>query len=146
MTKKPDEVMRLVQCLESADISWCAIGGVAVNHWAREPMVTANVDFTVRAEEIDRTETALVGASFASQRPGRHCPAGGKPPRIMAYPTERVTGIGGSASVSGAEFIQVLALDPPLRKWPNHSRRTPARLAFGKDGHAVARIDQTIVR
>lgn len=32
-----DDVMRLVNCLERADIPWCAIGGVAVNHWAEEP-------------------------------------------------------------------------------------------------------------
>jgi hypothetical protein len=29
-----DDVMRLVDCLERADVMWCAIGGVAVNHWA----------------------------------------------------------------------------------------------------------------
>jgi hypothetical protein len=28
------DVMRLVNCLERADILWCAIGGVAVSHWA----------------------------------------------------------------------------------------------------------------
>jgi hypothetical protein len=36
-----DDVMRLVNCLERADIPWCAIGGVAVNHWAEETMVKA---------------------------------------------------------------------------------------------------------
>ena len=35
-----DDVMLLVDCLERLDIAWCAIGGVAVNHWAAEPMVT----------------------------------------------------------------------------------------------------------
>ncbi len=29
-----DDVMRLVDCLEREDVAWCAIGGVAVNHWA----------------------------------------------------------------------------------------------------------------
>lgn len=33
----PDDVMRLVDALERADISWCAIGGVAVNHWTDQP-------------------------------------------------------------------------------------------------------------
>ena len=46
--------MRLVDCLERADIPWCAIGGVAVNHWAAEPMVTQDVDFVVATEAIDR--------------------------------------------------------------------------------------------
>lgn len=35
-----DDVMRLVDCLERADLALCAIGGIAVNHWADEPMVT----------------------------------------------------------------------------------------------------------
>ncbi len=43
-----DDVMRLVNCLEKADIAWCAIGGVAVNHWAKQPMITQYVDFVVR--------------------------------------------------------------------------------------------------
>ncbi len=29
-----DDVMRLVDCLERSDVAWCAINGVAVNHWA----------------------------------------------------------------------------------------------------------------
>lgn len=45
-----DDVMRLVDCLERADVAWCAIGGVAVNHWAAQPMVTQDVDFVVVAD------------------------------------------------------------------------------------------------
>jgi len=48
-----DDVMRLVDCLERADLEWCAIGGVAVNHWAAEAMVTQDVDFVVAAESVD---------------------------------------------------------------------------------------------
>ena len=55
-----DDVMRLVDCLERADIAWCAIGGVAVNHSAREPMVTQDVDFVVATDAIERT-VSLVG-------------------------------------------------------------------------------------
>lgn len=32
-----NDVMRLVDCLERGDIRWCAIGGIAVNHWAKTP-------------------------------------------------------------------------------------------------------------
>lgn len=32
-----DDVMRLVDALEGADIRWCAIGGIAVNHSRRTP-------------------------------------------------------------------------------------------------------------
>lgn len=35
-----NDVMRLVSVFEKADMVWCVIGGVAVNHWAEQPMVT----------------------------------------------------------------------------------------------------------
>ena len=60
--------MRLVDCLERADIPWCAIGGVAVNHWAAEPMVTQDVDFVVTADTIEQTVTALEAAGFTAER------------------------------------------------------------------------------
>ena len=63
-----DDVMRLVDCLERADIAWCAIGGVAVNHWAAEPMVTQDVDFVVATESIDQTVRILAEAGFRSER------------------------------------------------------------------------------
>ena len=63
-----DDVMRLVDCLERADIAWCAIGGVAVNHWAEEPMVTQDVDFVVATEAVDRTVSLLEDAGFKAER------------------------------------------------------------------------------
>lgn len=60
--------MRLVNCLERADIQWCAIGGVAVNHWAEEPMVTQDVDFVVTAEDVQRTVVVMRAAGFGAQR------------------------------------------------------------------------------
>ena len=63
-----DDVMRLVDCLERADISWCAIGGVAVNHWAEEPMVTRDVDFVVGHEEIERAVSLLKETGFNVER------------------------------------------------------------------------------
>jgi hypothetical protein len=59
-----DDVMRLVDCLEKADIAWCVIGGVAVNHWAKEPMVTQDVDFVVATDAIDHTVSLLEDAGF----------------------------------------------------------------------------------
>lgn len=56
--------MRLVDALERLDIPWCAIGGVAVNHWAEEPMVTQDVDFAVAAEDVENTKRALIEAGF----------------------------------------------------------------------------------
>ena len=63
-----DDVMRLVDCLERADIPWCAIGGVAVNHWAAEPMVTQDVDFVVATEAIDRVVELLTEAGFRAEK------------------------------------------------------------------------------
>jgi len=62
-----DDVMRMVDSLERADVSWCAIGGVAVNHWAVEPMVTRDVDFVVASEAVDRCVQALEEAGFKAE-------------------------------------------------------------------------------
>ncbi|MDI6450191.1 nucleotidyl transferase AbiEii/AbiGii toxin family protein [Anaerobaca lacustris] len=63
-----NDVMRLVDCLERADVAWCAIGGVAVNHWAAEPMVTQDVDFVVATDAIEQTISLLEGAGFRAER------------------------------------------------------------------------------
>ncbi|HEX8311951.1 MAG TPA: nucleotidyl transferase AbiEii/AbiGii toxin family protein [Chthoniobacteraceae bacterium] len=63
-----DDVMRLVDALERLDIPWCAIGGVAVNHWAAEPMVTRDVDFVVATEAIEGAVKALGEAGFEAER------------------------------------------------------------------------------
>jgi hypothetical protein len=63
-----NDVMRLVDCLERHDIPWCAIGGVAVNHWAEEPMVTQDVGFVVAAENVEQVVAALCAAGFKAER------------------------------------------------------------------------------
>jgi hypothetical protein len=50
------------------DIPWCAIGGVAVNHWADEPMVTRDVDFVVTVEAIEKTVKILEAEGFKPTR------------------------------------------------------------------------------
>ena len=62
-----DDVMRLVAALEHAEVAWCAIGGVAVNHWAKDPMVTRDVDLVVAAIDIDRAQALLVAAGFKAE-------------------------------------------------------------------------------
>jgi len=59
--------MRLVDCLEKADIPWCVIGGVAVNHWAEQPMVTQDLDLVVASESVDRTVELLEAEGFRSE-------------------------------------------------------------------------------
>jgi len=63
-----DDVMRLVNALEKADVVWCAIGGVAVNHWAEQPMVTQDVDLVVASDAIERTVSILEAEGFRSER------------------------------------------------------------------------------
>ncbi|MFA7238209.1 MAG: nucleotidyl transferase AbiEii/AbiGii toxin family protein [Phycisphaeraceae bacterium] len=63
-----DDVMRLVDALERAELSWCAIGGVAVNHWAAEPMVTRDVDLVVAVDQVDRAIAVLSEAGFTAER------------------------------------------------------------------------------
>ena len=63
-----DDVMHLVDCLEKADIPWCAIGGVAVNHLAEEPMVTQNVELVVAIEAVEDAVNILTKAGFQSER------------------------------------------------------------------------------
>lgn len=63
-----DDVMRMVNALERAELHWCAIGDIAVNHWAAEPMVTRDVDFVVAVDEIDRAVSALEAVGFTAER------------------------------------------------------------------------------
>ena len=63
-----NDVLLLVDCLERADVAWCTIGGVAVNHWAEQPMVTQDVDFVVAADAIERVVSLLTEAGFCAQR------------------------------------------------------------------------------
>ena len=62
------DVSALVQSLETLEIPWCMIGGLAVNHWAREPMATADVDLVIAAERIEEAVSALTEAGFSENR------------------------------------------------------------------------------
>lgn len=63
-----NDVMKLVDCLEKADIAWCVIGGLAVNHWAQQPMVTQDVDIVVVSDAIERVVALLEKAGFRAER------------------------------------------------------------------------------
>jgi hypothetical protein len=63
-----DDVSLLVATLEKLQIQWCMIGGLAVNHWAEEPMATADVDIVIALERVDDAVKALSEAGFASER------------------------------------------------------------------------------
>ncbi len=59
-----DDVMHLVSILESADVPWCVIGGVAVNHWAEHPMVTQDVDLVISSDAVKHVVTLLEADGF----------------------------------------------------------------------------------
>ncbi len=63
-----DDVTRLVAALERANVPWCVIGGVAVNHWAQQPMVTQDVDFVVASDAIERVVSLLERSGFPSEK------------------------------------------------------------------------------
>lgn len=63
-----DDVMRLVSVLEKADVDWCTIGGIAVNHWAEQPMVTQDVDLVVAADSVEQAVSLLEQEEFRSER------------------------------------------------------------------------------
>ncbi len=62
------DVSLLVATLERLEIPWCMIGGLAVNHWAREPMATADVDVVIAAEKIAAAVKALRAAGFTAKK------------------------------------------------------------------------------
>lgn len=62
------DVLLLVETLEREEISWCAIGGIAVNYWAKEPIATADVDIVIAPELIEKAVAALERAGFVSSR------------------------------------------------------------------------------
>lgn len=62
------DVSRLVAALEEREISWCMIGGLAVNHWALEPMTTADVDLVIVSDKIEEAAETLKSLGFAEKR------------------------------------------------------------------------------
>ena len=139
-----DDVMRLVDCLERADVSWCAIGGVAVNHWARRPMVTQDVDFVVVAVAVDRVVGLLQEAGFLAERfewsvnfKGRSAVSLqlSTEPFYQDFPTRSVP-----ADVHGI-LLRVASLQDTLRgkikAWSEPARRQSKRI---KDLADIARL------
>jgi hypothetical protein len=62
------DVLLLVETLERREIPWCMIGGLAVNHWAEEPMATADVDLVIALERVDEAVKALTKVGFKAKR------------------------------------------------------------------------------
>ena len=62
------DVTLLVDTLAKLDVNWCMISSLAVNHWAEEPMATADVDLVVALDAITETVAALEAVGFVAER------------------------------------------------------------------------------
>lgn len=139
-----DDVMRFVNALEKADIVWCAIGGVAVNHWAAEQMVTQDVDFVVAADSVERAEAVLVDAGFKAERFEWSVNSKGSSKVSIRLTTEDFyrdfASWGRAANVHGI-LLRVAALEDTLsgkiRAWSDPTRRQSKRI---KDLADIARL------
>jgi hypothetical protein len=139
-----DDVMRLVDCLERADIAWCAIGGIAVNHWAEEPMVTQDVDIVIAAESVERAVTLLEVAGFKAQRFPWSINFHGKSKVLVQLSTEdfykEFPGRSVPADIHGI-LMRVASLEDTLcgkiQAWKDPDRRQSKKL---KDLGDIARL------
>ncbi len=139
--------MRLIAALEKADINWCTIGGVAVNHWAREPMVTQDIDFVVSADAIERTVATLEETGLRSERFEWSVNFKGESKLSMQLSTEEFyrdfPARAVAADVHGI-LLRVASLEDTLRgkikAWSDASRRQSKQI---KDLADIARLVET---
>jgi hypothetical protein len=139
-----DDVMRMVDCLERADICWCAIGDVAVNHWAEEPMVTQDVDFVVAAESIAHAVKVLEEAGFTSERHAWSINFKGRAKISMQLSTEEFYRTFPQRSVAAdihGILMRVASLEDTLQgkiqAWKDPTRRQSKKI---KDLSDIARL------
>jgi hypothetical protein len=110
-----DDVMRMVSALEKADVKWCVIGGIAVNNWAAEPLVTQDLDFVVVPESIEIAIAALADAGFKFER----------------FPYS--VNFRGSSAVSFQLSTEAFYRDFPLRAKPGEVHSILMRIATAED-------------
>ena len=142
-----DDVMRLVDCLERADIQWCAIDGIAVNHWADEPMVTQDIDLVVATESIEETVKILEKVGFTSERFDWSINFRGHSKVSIQLSTEKSYQEFPSRSIP-ADVHGILmrvasiedTLEGKIRAWKDPSRRQSKRL---KDLGDIARLTES---
>lgn len=94
------DVIALVEILEKEEVSWCMIGGLAVNHWAEEPMATADVDLVISTNDVSKALGALQKLNFEEKH--------------FEYSVNFRGGSKVSIQISTAEFYQ----DFPVRSVP----------------------------
>ena len=139
-----DDVMRLVDCLERADVTWCVIGGVAVNHWAAQPMVTQDVDLVVAAADLERAVKSLEDAGFRAERFAWSVNFKGRSAVSVQLSTESFYADFPARAVAADVYgilLRVAALEDTLlgkvKAWSDPERRQSKRL---KDLADIARL------
>jgi hypothetical protein len=142
-----NDVMRMIQALEGADIPWCAIGGIAVNHWAAEPMVTRDVDIVVAAANVDRAVETLCEAGFQHEVYEWSVNFSGGSNVSIQLSTENAYQEYASRSVPADVHGMLMrvatpedTLDGKVRAWQDPGRRKSKRL---KDLGDIARLIET---
>ncbi len=58
------DILRLAEAWKAAGIQWCVIGGLAVNHWAKEPLVTKDADMVVAFSDFSKALDTARQAGF----------------------------------------------------------------------------------
>lgn len=59
------DIRRLAGAWRDAGVKWCVIGGLAVNHWAREPLVTKDADIVVAFSDLTLALESARAAEFS---------------------------------------------------------------------------------
>jgi len=139
-----NDVMKMIAALEVADISWCAIRGIAVNHWAEEPVVTRDVDFVVAASDVEKAVSELNKAGFESESFEWSTNFKGNSKVSLQLSTEEMykdfVGRSVPADVHGI-LMRVASLEDTLQgkmaAWRDDSRRQSKRI---KDLGDIARL------
>jgi hypothetical protein len=57
----------LASVWKQSGVKWCVIGGLAVNHWAKEPLVTRDADIVVAFSDLMLALESARKAEFAIQ-------------------------------------------------------------------------------
>jgi len=141
-----DDVMRLVDCRERADLLWCAIGGIAVNRWAKEPVVTQDVDFVVATDAVERATRALEDAGFRADHQPWSIHFKGRSQVVLQLSTEAFCGEFASravpANVHGI-LMRVASLHDTLRQAARMGRHDPAAIPFASAAATGDPVGQT---
>lgn len=142
-----NDVMALVNCLEGADILWCAIGGVAVNHWADQTMVTQDVDIVLTFTDIERAMPLFADAGFSVEQFDWSINLKGSSDISIQISTEEFYRTFPERSVPADVYgilIRVASLEDTLsgkmRAWSDASRRQSKRI---KDLADIVRMVET---